>query len=106
LAILVAAQGEMINNIESNIHSAKEYVFKAEKDLVKSKENLASARKVNLKKILNAIKTNLEKMLYSDNCNCNYNRYCCSYFRNNFRQSLVLKRNFSILFLGYQIILY
>jgi hypothetical protein len=36
----------MINNIESNIHNAKEYVFKAEKDLVKSKDNLASARKV------------------------------------------------------------
>jgi len=48
LAILVAAQGEMINNIESNIHTAKEYVFKAEKDLVKSKDNLASARKVNI----------------------------------------------------------
>lgn len=47
LAILVAAQGEMINNIESNIHTAKEYVFKAEKDLVKSKDNLSSARKVN-----------------------------------------------------------
>jgi t-SNARE complex subunit (syntaxin) len=46
LAILVAAQGEMINNIESNIHSAKEYVFHAEKDLIKAKDNLASARKV------------------------------------------------------------
>lgn len=46
LALLVAAQGEMINNIESNIHSAKEYVFQAEKNLIKSKDNLASARKV------------------------------------------------------------
>jgi hypothetical protein len=36
----------MIDNISSNISTAKEYVFKAEKDLVKSKNNLASARKV------------------------------------------------------------
>jgi len=36
----------MIDNIASNISTAKEYVFKAEKDLVKSKNNLASARKV------------------------------------------------------------
>lgn len=46
LAILVQQQGEMIDNIEQNIAQAKNDVQAGEKDLVKAKENLQSARKV------------------------------------------------------------
>lgn len=52
LAILVQQQGEMIDNIEQNIAQAKNYVEAGEKDLVKAKENLQSARKVTSAKII------------------------------------------------------
>ena len=43
--MLVKHQGEIIDNIEQNIKTAKNYVFKAEKDLVEAKKNIISARK-------------------------------------------------------------
>lgn len=46
LALLVSLQGEIIDNIESNVKSAKEAVFQAEDDLMLSKKNLSGARKV------------------------------------------------------------
>jgi len=46
LALLVSLQGEIIDNIESNVKSAKEAVFQAEDDLILSKKNLSGARKV------------------------------------------------------------
>lgn len=45
LAALVQLQGELIDNIEANIHTAKDHVLQAEKDIIKSKENMQSARK-------------------------------------------------------------
>ena len=45
LNLLVQYQGEMVDNIAENINKAKEYVNKGEKEVVKSKENLKSARK-------------------------------------------------------------
>jgi len=45
LASLVALQGEIIDNIESNIKTAKDYVLKGEVDIIKAKENMQSARK-------------------------------------------------------------
>ena len=45
LSKLVSLQGEMIDNIEVNIQKAKDYVLKGEKNVVKSKKNLESARK-------------------------------------------------------------
>ena len=48
LAILVQQQGEMIDNIEVNIRTAKDYVEKGEKNLVEAKKNLDSARKVRI----------------------------------------------------------
>jgi t-SNARE complex subunit (syntaxin) len=45
LAALVQLQGEMIDNIEINIRTAKDYVLVAEKDIIKSKENMQAARK-------------------------------------------------------------
>lgn len=45
LAKLVQYQGEMIDNIESNIKTAKDYVQQAEKDIVESKKNMQKARK-------------------------------------------------------------
>ena len=52
LAILVQQQGEMIDNIEVNIRTAKDYVEKGEKNLVEAKKNLDSARKVSIILIL------------------------------------------------------
>lgn len=46
LALLVSLQGEMIDNIEINVKNAKESVIHAEADLIMSKNNLSSARKV------------------------------------------------------------
>lgn len=46
LALLVSLQGEMIDNIEANVKTAKESVVFAEEHLVISKNNLSSARKV------------------------------------------------------------
>lgn len=45
LSKLVQLQGEMIDNIEVNIKTAKDYVQSAEKDIIQSKKNLQSARK-------------------------------------------------------------
>ena len=45
LNLLVQYQGEMVDNIAENINKAKEYINKGEKEVVKSKENLKSARK-------------------------------------------------------------
>jgi hypothetical protein len=63
LSALVKLQGEIIDNIESNIKTAKNAVFSAEEDIIKSKKNMISARKVKF--------TYLEKMLYHDLCYCN-----------------------------------
>ena len=46
MAALVTLQGEIIDNIEQNVKSAKSHVFKAEVDIKKAKENIISARKV------------------------------------------------------------
>jgi len=46
LSLLVNLQGEMIDNIEANVKSAKEAVFHAEEDLILSRNNLSGARKV------------------------------------------------------------
>ena len=46
LALLVSLQGDMIDNIEANVRSAKESVLHAEDDLILSKNNLSGARKV------------------------------------------------------------
>ena len=46
MAALVQLQGEIIDNIELNIKSAKGHVFKAEKDIIQAKKNLISVRKV------------------------------------------------------------
>ena len=46
LALLVSLQGDIIDNIEVNVRSAKESVIHAEGDLILSKDNLAGARKV------------------------------------------------------------
>jgi len=48
MAALVSLQGELIDNIEANVKTAKAHVLEAEVDLKKSKENLISARKVKL----------------------------------------------------------
>ena len=45
LNLLVQYQGEMIDNIVENVKISKEYIIKGEKEVVKSKENLKSARK-------------------------------------------------------------
>jgi hypothetical protein len=42
----VKLQGEIIDNIEQNIRTAKDYVLDAEKNIIKSKENMQAARKV------------------------------------------------------------
>ena len=44
--MLVQQQGEMIDNIESNIKSAKDHVEKGEKNLVEAEDNMRAARKV------------------------------------------------------------
>ncbi len=46
LALLVSLQGDIIDNIELNVRSAKESVLHAEDDLILSKNNLSGARKV------------------------------------------------------------
>lgn len=61
MAALVQLQGEIIDNIETNVKSAKNHVQKAEVDIKKSKENLISARKV-------YFKLKPEKMLYPYHC--------------------------------------
>jgi t-SNARE complex subunit (syntaxin) len=48
LAILVKLQGELIDNIEMNIKSAKAAVFEGEKNIVQAKKNMQSARKVGM----------------------------------------------------------
>ena len=45
LNLLVQYQGEMIDNIAENVNIAKEYINKGEKEVVKSKKNMESARK-------------------------------------------------------------
>ena len=45
LSALVAIQGEIIDNICSNIATAKDCVIKAEVDIIQSKKNMQSARK-------------------------------------------------------------
>jgi syntaxin 1B/2/3 len=45
LAALVQLQGELIDNIEANIKTAKDYVERAEVDIIQSKKNMQSARK-------------------------------------------------------------
>lgn len=45
LSKLVQYQGEIVDNIEQNIKNAKDYVLKAEIDIVKSKKNMQSSRK-------------------------------------------------------------
>lgn len=45
LAALVQLQGEIIDNIEVNIRTAKDHVVAAEKDIIQSKKNMQSARK-------------------------------------------------------------
>ena len=63
LSALVKLQGEIIDNIESNIKTAKNAVFCAEEDIIKSKKNMISARKV--------IFSYSEKMLHHDLCYSN-----------------------------------
>jgi t-SNARE complex subunit (syntaxin) len=46
MAALVQLQGELIDNIEMNISSAKKHVLKGEKEIIKAKENIQAARKV------------------------------------------------------------
>ena len=46
MAILVKTQGELIDNIEENVKISKGHVLEAEKNIVKSKVNMMSARKV------------------------------------------------------------
>jgi hypothetical protein len=70
---LVKLQGEIIDNIEQNIRTAKDYVMDAEKNIIKSKENMQAARKVN-------IRFYLEKMLYSFNCSSRFDSYYSTYF--------------------------
>ncbi len=48
LAALVNLQGEIIDNIEINIRSAKDAVISAEDDIIRSKKNMISARKVTI----------------------------------------------------------
>ena len=45
LAALVHLQGEMIDNISENISQAKQDILDAEIDIIKSKNNMISARK-------------------------------------------------------------
>ena len=42
---LVQLQGEMIDNIDTNIKQAKDYVLKGEKNVAKSEENMKKARR-------------------------------------------------------------
>lgn len=69
LSLLVNMQGEMIDNIEVNVKSAKAAVFHAEEDLIVSKDNLSSARKVYI--FVNFFNFFLEKMVCFD--------YCCDF---------------------------
>ena len=48
LAVLIQLQGELIDNIESNILQAREYVYQGESDIIQAKKNMEAARKVNL----------------------------------------------------------
>jgi len=45
MAILVQHQGEIIDNIELNIKTAKGHVINAEKNIIEAKKNIISARK-------------------------------------------------------------
>lgn len=45
LAALVHLQGELIDNIEANIATAKNDVIAAEEDIIQSHKNMKSARK-------------------------------------------------------------
>ena len=45
LQVLVRSQGEIIENIESNISTAKDYTFNAEIDIIKANDYLKSSRK-------------------------------------------------------------
>ena len=82
LAVLVKLQGELINNIEMNIKTAKNAVIEGEKNIIQSKKNMQSARKVYFIK--------LEKMLYFDysigRISC-YSSTCIEY---NLRFCLIL----------------
>lgn len=46
LAAMVQLQGEIIDNIETNTGKALDYVICGEKDIVKAKKHMISARKV------------------------------------------------------------
>ena len=46
MAMLVHAQGEIIDNIEANCNSTKDYVIKAEKKLISAKTEHIAYKKV------------------------------------------------------------
>ncbi len=48
MAMLVQYQGEMLNNIESNVKASKNYIFDANSDLKKAKKAHLSARQVKI----------------------------------------------------------
>jgi hypothetical protein len=48
MSALVKLQGELIDDIELNIKSAKDSVIAAEDDIIQSKKNMQSARKVKI----------------------------------------------------------
>lgn len=93
LAILVQQQGEMIDNIEVNIRTAKDYVEKGEKNLVEAKKNLDSARKVSTIHILFK-----EKMLYSHYWNFGFRRNLNSSFINSTLNNYIIILKFLMVF--------
>ena len=52
MAMLVHAQGEIIDNIEANVNATKSYVSKAETKLISARNNYLAYRKVNFAFIL------------------------------------------------------
>lgn len=81
LAALVTLQGQMIDNIEENIKTAKNNVIKGEQNIIKAKKNMQSARKV-------FVFHKIEKMLYSFNCFGNFNCHIGTCSSNTTRKSL------------------
>lgn len=63
LAAMVELQGELIDNIELNVRTAKENVLAAEEDIIKSKKNMQSARKVLI--LFNFLRKNVLLLLSS-----------------------------------------
>lgn len=51
IAMIVHQQSEELDSIEANLNQAKDYITKAEKVLVKAKEQHQKNRKVNNRKI-------------------------------------------------------